>query len=182
MQVVNSAPDGEQGKVIDTAFYALDPAELNNTARHIPYPLETLKTLSPEQWALMALRDGSDLPILQKCYDAFPALAPEWLDFLGELHMTDDKDLFIENDAPGLLPLYQGKMIWQYTAYHDQAEYWLDQPLLMSARTAKSCIAWRKTWVLPKVKPANTKRPFATTANLCGWGFVKLPETPMNAP
>lgn len=134
MQVVNSAPDGEQGKVIDTAFYVLDPAELNNTARHIPYPLETLKTLSPEQWALMALRDGSDLPILQKCYDAFPALAPEWLDFRRELHMTDDKDLFIENDAPGLLPLYQGKMIWQYTAYHDQAEYWLD-PTAFDERT-----------------------------------------------
>ena len=66
MQVVNSAPDGEQGKVIDTAFYVLDPAELNNAARHVPYPLETLKTSSQKQWALMELRDSIDLPILQK--------------------------------------------------------------------------------------------------------------------
>lgn len=126
MQVVNCAPDGEQGKVIDTAFYVLDPAELGNAGCHVPYSLKTLKTLSPEQWALMELRDGIDLPILQKCYGAFPALAPEWLDFRRELHMTDDKDLFIEKNAPGLLKLYQGKMIWQYTPCHEQAEYWLE--------------------------------------------------------
>lgn len=126
MQVVNRPPDGEQGNVIDTAFYVLDPAELHNDARHVPYPLETLKTLSPEQWALMELRDGTDLPILQKCYGAFPALSPKWLDFRRELHMTDDKDLFIEKETPDLLPLFEGKMIWQYSHKLEVPQYWLD--------------------------------------------------------
>jgi hypothetical protein len=141
MQIVNSPPPvfdavpdidiepaGSQppGAVIDTAFYVLNPAELNNPARHIPYPLATLKTLSPAHWALMELRDGADLAVLQKCYSAFAPLSPEWLDFRRELHMTDDKDLFIEKDAPGLVPLYEGKMIWQYSHVLDTPQYWLD--------------------------------------------------------
>ena len=69
----------------------------------------------------MELRDGADLPILQKCYGAFAALSPDWLDFRRELHMTNDKDLFLEKPAPGLLPLFEGKMIWQYSHQHDTA-------------------------------------------------------------
>lgn len=134
MQVVNSAPVSVHDQVIDTAFYVLDPAELINVERHVPYPLEILKALSPDHWALMELRDRADLVILEKCYGTYAALSPEWLDFRRELHMTDDKVLFIEKDATGLLPLYQGKMIWQYTHHHDQPEYWLD-PVAFDART-----------------------------------------------
>lgn len=126
MQVVNSAPVSAPDQIIDTAFYVLDPVELNKAERHVPYSLETLKTLSPEHWALMELRDGSDLPLLEKCYGVFAALSPEWLDFRRELHMTGDKDLFLEKEAPGLLPLFEGKMIWQYSHQLDTAQYWLD--------------------------------------------------------
>ncbi len=126
MQVVNVAPT-DKTPPIDTAFYVLDAADLLLPQTHVSYPLATVKALSPEQWALMELRDSTDLPILQKCYAAFPALSPEWLDFRRELHMTDDKDLFIEQDAPGLLPLYEGKMIWQYSHVFDKPQYWLDR-------------------------------------------------------
>lgn len=122
---VDTAQDSASS-VIDTAFYVLDPAELDDPARHVPYPLATLKTLSPQQWALMELRQGADLPILQKCYSAFPPLSPDWLDFRNELHMTNDKDLFIEHAAPGLLPLFEGKMIWQYSHKLEQPQYWLE--------------------------------------------------------
>ena len=125
MQVVNTAPSADEPP-IDTAFYLLDPADLQRPEVHVAYPLATVKALSPEQWALMELRDGSDLPILQKCYSAFPALSADWLNFRRELHMTDDKDLFIEKPAPGLLPLYEGKMIWQYRHVFEQPQYWLD--------------------------------------------------------
>jgi len=114
-------------QVIDTAFYVLDAAELNDPARHIAYPVATLKALSSQQWALMELRDGADLPILQKCYTAFPALSETWLDFRNELHMTADKDLFKEQAAAGDFPLYEGKMIWQYSHKLDTPQYWLDK-------------------------------------------------------
>ncbi len=124
MQIVNSPP--EQDAVIDTAFYLLDPAELADPARRIAYPLATVQTLAPDHWALMELRNGDDLPILQQCYSAFAPLSAAWLDFRRELHMTGDKDLFQEQAAPGLLPLYEGKMIWQYSHVHDTPQYWLD--------------------------------------------------------
>jgi hypothetical protein len=126
MQVVNRLPCVETPPV-DTAFYVLDAADLKHPETHVSYPLATVKALSPEQWALMELRDRADLPILQKCYSAFPALSPEWLNFRRELHMTDDKDLFIEQVAPGLLPLYEGKMIWQYSHVFETPQYWLDR-------------------------------------------------------
>ena len=118
---------------IDTAFYVLDPAELDAPARRTPYPLSAVQTLSPQQWALMELRDGADLPILARCYAAYPPLQADWLDFRNELHMTADKDLFIEQPAPGLLPLYEGKMFWQYDHAFEKPQYWLD-PAAFDAR------------------------------------------------
>lgn len=127
MQIVNTNPDLPcAGKAIDAAFYVLEPAELDELTRHVSYPLDTLKALSPHYWALMELRDSSDLPILQTCYTAFPALSENWLNFRRELHMTDDKDLFIEHAAAGLLPLFEGKMIWQFSHMLDTPQYWLD--------------------------------------------------------
>ena len=126
LQVVKTPP-GNDDPAIDSAFYVLDPADLQQPNVRVPYPLSTVKALSPEQWALMEFREAADVPILQKCYAAFPALSAKWLDFRRELHMTDDKDLFIEQPAPGLLPLYEGKMIWQYSHVFEKAQYWLDQ-------------------------------------------------------
>lgn len=128
MQVVNTPPSADTPP-IDTAFYVLDASDLQQPQTHVAYPLATVKALSPEHWALLELRDGTDLPILQKCYGAFPPLSADWLNFRRELHMTDDKDLFIEKPAPGLLPLYEGKMIWQYSHRFEEPQYWLDRSL-----------------------------------------------------
>ena len=67
MQVVNLPPDSTQPGTIDMAFYVLDASELNDPARHVPYPVETLKALSPEHWTLMELRSGANLTLLEKC-------------------------------------------------------------------------------------------------------------------
>jgi hypothetical protein len=126
MQIANSAPSSPQEKIIDTAFYVLDPTELNSQARHVPYPVTTVKSLSENQWALMELRDSTDLPILEKCYAAFKPLAPQWLDFRNELHMTSNKNIFIEKESSDLLPLFEGKMIWQFSHKLEKPQYWLD--------------------------------------------------------
>lgn len=129
MQVLKVPPPSNKKAAakaaIDTAFYLLDAAELDDPARHVPYPLATLRTLSPQQWALMELRDAKDLPILGQCYAAFAPLSPDWLDFRNELHMTSDKDLFLEQHQPGAWPLFEGKMIWQYSHQLASAQYWL---------------------------------------------------------
>ena len=154
MQVINRAPASEHEKVIDTAFYVTDPAELDQPARRIAYSLETLQALSPDQWALMELRDGADLPILRRCYSAYAALSPEWLDFRRELDMTNDKDLFIEKQAPGLLPLFEGKMIWQFSHLHDGAQYWLDAKAFDSRLKSKELHRMAQDLGVPKAKVA----------------------------
>jgi hypothetical protein len=115
----------EENPVTSTLFYLLDPAELGQTP--IPYDLETVKTLSPNYWAFMEMRSPDDPAILKKCYAAFPPLSDEWLDFRNELHMTADKELFIEKWRDGLWPLYQGKMIWQFNPKYGKSQLFLDQ-------------------------------------------------------
>jgi hypothetical protein len=162
MQIVNSPPAGASVDpelalpvvVIDTAFYVLDATELDQPERHVSYPLDTLKTLSPAHWSLMELRDGADLAILQKCYSAFDPLSPGWLDFRRELHMTDDKDLFIEKDAPGLLPLFEGKMIWQYSHVFEKPQYWLDEKAFDARMKSKELHRMAQDLGVPKTEVA----------------------------
>ena len=124
MQVCCDAPLADA--TVDAAFYLLDPAELDDPARHVRYPVAVIQQQSPDQWAMMELRDPKDLPILQKCYAAFAPLSPDWLDFRNELHMTADKTIFLEQAVAGALPLYEGKMIWQFSHLWEQPQYWLD--------------------------------------------------------
>ncbi len=154
MQIVNRPAATAQEAVIDAAFYVLDPTELKQPTRRVAYPLTTLKALSPEHWALMELRDSTDLPILQKCYSAFAPLSADWLDFRRELHMTDDKDLFIETAAPGLLPLFEGKMIWQYSHKLDSAQYWLDASAFDDRMRSKELHRMAQDLKVPKAKVA----------------------------
>ncbi|MBP9685715.1 MAG: hypothetical protein KBE07_13800 [Rhodoferax sp.] len=154
MQVVNTPPESLYAGTIDTAFYVLDAAELNDPERHVPYPVKTLKALSPEHWALMELRHRDDVAILEKCYAAFEALSENWLDFRRELHMTDDKDLFLEKEAPGLLPLYEGKMIWQYSHMFEEAQYWLDADAFDARLQSKELHRMAQDLAVPKAKVA----------------------------
>ena len=157
MQVVNSPPDANGTTPvapIDTAFYLLDAAELQLPETHVPYPLATVKALSPQQWALMELRDGADLHILQKCYSAYLALSPAWLDFRNELHMTNEKDLFLETGAPGLLPLFEGKMIWQYSHVLDKPQYWLDPAAFDERLKSKELHRMAQDLSVPKAEVA----------------------------
>ncbi len=141
--------DVPQKEPVKTLFYLLEQNISERTP--IPYDLETVRLLSPDHLAFMEMRSPKDLPILKKCYAAFPPLSGNWLDFRNELHMTADKELFIEkkkdnlwldfrreldmtNDKElfiekwrdGLWPLYEGKMIWQFNPFFEQPRMFLD--------------------------------------------------------
>jgi len=124
LQVCNSPPVAQAQ--IDSAFYVHDPVDLDHAARRIPYPLSALQTLSPQQWAMMELRHAADLPLLARCYSAFAPLQADWLDFRRELDMTNDKALFQERHRAGLLPLFEGKMIWQYSHCLAEPTRWIE--------------------------------------------------------
>ena len=154
MQVVNTPLTAAQSSTyaIDTAFYLGRTAELADKARTIRYPLATLKALSPQQWSLLELRTAQDIAILQRCYDAFEPLHEGWLNFRRELDMTDDKDLFLEAPAAGALPLYEGKMIWQYTAAFDAPQYWVNQAALDERMGSKELHRMAHDLGVPKSK------------------------------
>ncbi|EFQ5964517.1 class I SAM-dependent DNA methyltransferase, partial [Campylobacter jejuni] len=112
---------------IKTMFYKTDMNSLKNKDEILTLSLKDIKKLSPTHLALMELKDKQTLKILRKCYNAFQNLSFDYIDFVNELHMTNDKDLFIEEFREGLLPLYEGKMIHQFNANFSQATYFLEK-------------------------------------------------------
>lgn len=124
MQVQNTQADSTHK--IKTMFYKTNIDSVYDINNIIETSLEEIATLSPSQIALQEVRDKKDLEILAKCYASFKPLSLEWLDFRNELHMTADKDLFIESYSDDLLPLYEGKMIHQFNAEFSEPTYFLD--------------------------------------------------------
>lgn len=110
MQILSCPPPPNH--TIQTMSY-LTQADSLYTQEPITLTLQEISTLSPSHLALPEVRDKMMLDILLKLYSSFKPLSLQWLDFRNELHMTNDKDLFIESGQKGLLPLYEGKMIHQ---------------------------------------------------------------------
>ncbi|MDR1085218.1 MAG: restriction endonuclease [Deltaproteobacteria bacterium] len=108
-------------------FLLTDPEKMDDERNSFPYPLTDVKSTSPKHWAYMEVAGGArDLEIIKRLYAKFPALEESWLDFRNELHATNDKKIFREQEDPGYLPLYKGEMIWQYQASASEPSYWLD--------------------------------------------------------
>lgn len=129
---------------IKTMFYKTDMNSLKNKDEILTLSLKDIKKLSPTHLALMELKDKQALEILRKCYNAFQNLSFDYIDFVNELHMTNDKDLFIEEFREGLLPLYEGKMIHQFDANFSQATYFLEKAKLNERLKSKELYRAKK--------------------------------------
>ncbi|MCE3046815.1 Eco57I restriction-modification methylase domain-containing protein [Helicobacter kayseriensis] len=123
MQILSCPPPPNHA--IQTMSY-LTQADSLYTQEPITLTLQEISTLSPSHLALPEVRDKMMLDILLKLYSSFKPLSLQWLDFRNELHMTNDKDLFIESGQKGLFPLYEGKMIHQNDAEFAPPTYFLN--------------------------------------------------------
>lgn len=94
MQVKNAKPT--KNHRIKTMFYKTKIDEIYDRDNVIDLSLADIEGLSPAHLALQEVRNKRDLEILAKCYGRFAPLDLRWLDFRNELHMTADKDLFID--------------------------------------------------------------------------------------
>jgi hypothetical protein len=79
----------------------------------------------------MEFKQDIDIQIAEKM-SRFPLLGetlPDtWnLKLTSEFHMTNDSHLFKTEPAKGRLPLYEGKMIHQFTHQYALPKYWLDE-------------------------------------------------------
>jgi Alw26I/Eco31I/Esp3I family type II restriction m6 adenine DNA methyltransferase len=105
-----------------TSFPSNDDVQIN---------VDLVRRLSPDSLSIMEFKGKIDIQIAEKMLQC-PLLGEKisdlWNLTLGrEFHMTDDKHLFKQEPTQGRLPLYEGKMIHQFTHQWGEPKYWLDE-------------------------------------------------------
>ncbi|WP_207087794.1 Eco57I restriction-modification methylase domain-containing protein, partial [Phormidium pseudopriestleyi] len=104
---------------------------LNNSDEHLVISVPLVRRLSPDSLSVMEFKSGVDLKIVEKFLD-FPMLGEnikeKWnLRLNREFDMTNDSHLFNQQLGEGELPLYEGKMIHQFTHLYADPRYWVDE-------------------------------------------------------
>ena len=131
--VVLTFEKGGHTREFPSAFMRHDVAELERFPREgaLHLPVEMIKRLSPDSASIMEFKNETDVQIAEKML-RFPLLgekfADKWnLSLTAEFHMTNDSKLFHTSPAHGRLPLFEGKMVHQFTAGFSEARYWVDE-------------------------------------------------------
>ena len=130
---------GGEGEVSGTtrfpaAFMRHDVAELDRFPAEGALELDVvlIRRLSPDSHSVMEFKSAQDVQIAEKML-RFPLLGEEiegaWnVGFTAEFHMTNDgKNLFKTGPEAGRLPLYEGKMIWQFEVGYEKPRYWVGE-------------------------------------------------------
>lgn len=115
-----------------TAFMRLDTAEIRSFPGQgaMAYPLTLVKSLSPDSLSLVELKSEKDKEILQKAM-RFPALGREqsgsWKPtFREEVHMTNDSEFFMPDSGRSRVPLFEGKMMYQFRDRYKAPRFFID--------------------------------------------------------
>lgn len=93
--------------------------------------VELIHKFSPDSLSIMEFKGKIDLQTIEKMYK-FPLLREKipnkWkLELHREFNVTDDSDLFYGEKKQSRLPLYEGKMIHQFTHEHSEPRYWVEE-------------------------------------------------------
>ncbi|MEH2375749.1 Eco57I restriction-modification methylase domain-containing protein [Nostoc sp.] len=93
--------------------------------------IDMVRQLSPDSLSVMEFKNEIDIRIAEKMLK-FPLLGEKikgkWnLRLTAEFHMTSDSNLFKQQSGKGKLPLYEGKMIHQFTHLYAEPRYWVDE-------------------------------------------------------
>ncbi len=130
--VVLTFEKGGHTDIFPAAFMRLDVPELEQFPQQggLPISVDLIRRLSPDSLSITEFKGALDIQIAEKMLK-FPLLGETiegmWNLVLGrEFHMTDDRALFKTAPGPGRLPLYEGKMIHQFTHLWGEPRYWID--------------------------------------------------------
>jgi hypothetical protein len=135
--------DFEKGKKTEefNTTFRIDPREairpnelgtfLYDRSQQLKIPVSLVQQLSPDSLSVMEFKQAIDIQIAKKMAQ-YPLLGEKledtWnLKLTAEFHMTNDSHLFKTEPAPGRLPLYEGKMIHQFTHQFAEPRYWVDE-------------------------------------------------------
>ncbi|WP_395145308.1 Eco57I restriction-modification methylase domain-containing protein [Armatimonas sp.] len=114
-----------------TAFMRHEVSELVEFPKRgaLTLSVETIKRLSPDSLSIPEFKSEIDAIIAEKLA-TYPRLGEQiqdtWnLSLTSEFNMTTDSYLFKTTSAPNCFPLYEGKMIHQFTASFAKPKYWI---------------------------------------------------------
>ena len=115
------------------AFMRHDVGELARFPQQgaIEIDVGLVKRLSPDSHSVMEFKSVLDVHIAEKMLQ-FPMLGDsvegKWrLSLTQEFNMTIDSDMFKTVPGRGRLPLYEGKLIHQFTHEFSSPRYWMEQ-------------------------------------------------------
>ncbi len=131
--VVLSFERGGKTASFPAAFMRHDVKELEDFPAEdsVKIDVDLVKRSSPSSLSVTEFKNALDLQITEKML-RFPLLGEELPDtwnvkLSAEFHMTNDSDLFHDAPGEGRLPLYEGKMIWQFEHGYAAPRYWIDE-------------------------------------------------------
>ena len=131
--VVLSFEKGGKTQSFPTAFMRHDVEELANFPQFgsINISLDFIKKQSPQSLSVMEVKNEMDFIIANKLLK-FPTLNDannkNWvIELHREFNMTDDAPLFNKTSLKNSLPLYEGKMIFNYTHLLAEPKYWIKE-------------------------------------------------------
>ena len=119
----------------DLAFFAVATADLDVADRHFSLTLADFALLNPNTRTCPTFRSRQDAELAKAIYRRVPVLIDEskgeagnpWgVSFLRMFDMANDSGLFLDEPGPDRLPLYEAKMVHQYT--HRHGDYALRKP------------------------------------------------------
>ncbi len=124
----------QKGGITDefpAAFMRHDPTELVGFPYQggISIPVDLIRRLSPDTLSVMEFTNANDVQIAEKM-GYFPLfgepIKETWnIEFHREFHMTGDSHLFRTSNCEDCLPLFEGKMIHQFTPVFSEPRYWI---------------------------------------------------------
>jgi hypothetical protein len=129
--VVLTYEKGGSTTTFPAAFMRHEVSELVHFPQRgaLEMPVDLIRQLSPGTLSIMEFKNPMDVRIISKMQKA-PALGERsnWnFALTNEFHMTNDSSLFETGNAPTRLPLFEGKMIHQYTHTFAGPRYWIDE-------------------------------------------------------
>ena len=141
---------GSKTESFPTRFMRHDVAELTNfpTPDDIRLDIPLIRKLSPDSLGIIEFSNSLDVSIAAKTAK-HPLLgekiAAAWnIALQSEFHMTNDSYLFYKEKKTDMMPLYEGKVIHQFTHQFDQPRYWLVEKEARSAVIGRSQDSGRK--------------------------------------
>ena len=133
--VVLSFVKGRKTVDFPTAFMRADVEELGHFPQEgaIYISVNFVRQISPDSLSILEFKNQLDVNIVGKMLK-FPFLGDQilgkWsLKLTREFDMTNDNHLFETEPSGGRLPLYEGKMIWQFDHRYSEPRYWVEEKL-----------------------------------------------------